>query len=149
MTEAFEAMCRLLQGRDHSERELRTKLSGRFSPSDIDAALNQTRQRGLLVPPEKLSENFARICHRRYKGHLYIQNKLKQKGLPLLDKDTELEQQKAQHLLQKWQSALSLDKTSVNKKGLDKVRLSRRLMTRGFEYDTIKQVLRENTHTVR
>ena len=128
MGKTFEALCRLLQGRDHSERELRTKLFRRFSPCDIDKALNEARQRGLLLEPQKLSENFARIWHRRHKGHAYIQNQLKQKGLPLVDKDADLELQKARHIAQKLHEA-------------DKARLSRRLMTRGFEYDTIKQVV--------
>ena len=129
--EAFNALCHLLQGRDHSERELRTKLAVRFQPSDIEAALKQARTRGLLLPPVELSQNLARSLHRRNKGFIYIQNKLRQKGLPPVEPEPELELQKARRVLEK------LKKLHPH----NPAKLSRQLMTRGFEYDTIKQVL--------
>ena len=153
VNKAFESLCRLLQGRDHSECELRRKLAARFSADEIDSALQEACQRGLLLAPATLSENFARSWHRRNKGFVYIQQQLRQKGLPAIERNEELEVQKARIVLQKLQGSTADGAVGVGVafgggtpsssrgRAADKARLSRQLIARGFDFDTVKQVL--------
>lgn len=128
--------------RDHSEKELRTKLK-RYAEADIiDQAIQWAIEQKWLAAPEVLKEKFADQLHRRGKGIRSINQKLKAKGLPSTKSDFETEIVKARKLVfAKW------DASDFN--GLDfkqaqklKAKIMRFLITRGFETDVVGQILK-------
>ena len=58
--EAYDKAVSLLAMREHTEKEIREKLSARsFSPEDIDSAIGRLRREGLLSE-ERFAEVFIR-----------------------------------------------------------------------------------------
>ncbi len=123
--------------RDHSEKELRSKLARDYSQEDIDAAISYVISHGWLKPPEELAEKVAGQLDRKLKSHLYISQYLRQKGLPDVPKDAENEKEKAGTLL--------MGKFSPEELGdfESKQRAGRWLASRGFDSSTIRRVLYE------
>ena len=121
-----------LARRDHSEKELRKKLLKTFEPDKVDEALDYVKDRGWLLPPDELSEKATESLHRKKKGHLYIQNFLREKGLPLQPKDLDRELEKARELIQEKAS----DPGDVK-------RVSALLKNRGFDTETIARIIHE------
>jgi regulatory protein len=118
--------------RDHSEKELRQKLSLRFSSEEIDKAIEFAKQKKWLASTDDellvFSLKVAEALHRKKKGINYINNYLKKKGLPPIKKDSERELEKARSLL-----------------GLKKLQLQkaqRFLSSRGFDFETIHKSLK-------
>ncbi|MEZ4872900.1 MAG: regulatory protein RecX [Bdellovibrionales bacterium] len=123
-----------LARRDHSVKELKTKLSRRFTRSAIDQALEIAEERSWLKTPEELSARVAETLHLRGKGFRYIQNYLREKGLPPIDRDDDREKQKAESaLIAKYGDfeALSYD---------EKQKAYRFLASRGYDLEIIKSV---------
>lgn len=84
---AFDAALRLLARREHSLRELRTKLSSRgYEASEIGRTLDQLAGRD-LVSDERFAEAFLRSRLERGQGPLKIRAQLKERGVgaPLID----------------------------------------------------------------
>ena len=50
----------ILARRDHSEKELREKLSRFFPPDLIETVVSEARERRWLAPPEELARSAAR-----------------------------------------------------------------------------------------
>ena len=121
-----------LARRDHSEKELIEKLSTHFPMEEIEPALEEIKQRGWLLPPEELAEKATQSLHRKNKGYLYIQNFLRQRGLPGTPKDPELEYEKALGLI-----------ASKSKDPNDPKRAVSLLKNRGFDTETISRVVHE------
>ncbi len=72
---------RLLARREHSVRELRTKLASRgFEPDVIDRTLNELVERDLLSD-ERFAAAFVRSRLERGQGPLKIRSQLKQRGV--------------------------------------------------------------------
>lgn len=131
---ARNKMMDLLAQRDHSEKEIRTKLKQReFSPEEIDAAIEYGKTNKWLPDSaeglQALAEKAANALHRKGKGIIYINHFLKQKGLPPVKSDFSQELEKA----------LSLIK---NKKG-EKAKIGRFLLSRGFEQSVVRKVVYE------
>lgn len=124
----------LLARRDHSERELRQKLSKHFSTELIDQAIEHFKERGWLPNTQEqtleLSQKVAGSLHRKKKGLLYINQYLQQKGLPPIAMDESLELEKA--------NALVKNKLA---KAQDRDKLGRFLKSRGFDNSTIRKVI--------
>lgn len=121
-----------LARRDHSEKELREKLARDYDDDEIETTIQEVKERGWLLPPEELSEKVTNELHRKRKGHLYILNFLRQKGLPEVPKNPEIEMEKALQILE-----------SKMKDPGDTQRTVSLLKNRGFDTETITRVLHE------
>lgn len=122
--------------RDHSKSELKNKLSRcGYEAEEIENALNYVEERGWLLPPEELAAKVALQLHRKKKSHFYILQYLKQKQLPAVDKDPDLELEKATDLV------TSRFPTLSNVSYEDKKQIARLLKNRGFDGETISRVL--------
>lgn len=126
--------------RDHSQAELRTKLSRYdFLPEDIEAAMDYVATSGWLLAPEVLAEKVADQLHRKKKSHYYILKFLQQKKLPPVPRDGSRELEKAMAVLPGRFSRLS--KVSPE----DKKKIAQFLKNRGFDLDTILRVIHETS----
>ena len=125
----------ILARRDHSEAEIKKKLSEQYSPEEIAGAITQARESGWLAEPEVLSERAARALGRKRKSHRYINQFLKAKGLPPVGRDVEGEVAKGVTLVRaRLRRELPFDREGLLK--------ARRLLTnRGFDGETIRRVL--------
>ena len=78
---ALDAALRLLALREHSRRELRTKLSSRgYDAGEIGRTLDQLAGRG-LISDERFAEAFLRSRLERGQGPLKIRAQLKERGV--------------------------------------------------------------------
>lgn len=135
-TSAKVKLMDFLARRDHSERELIKKLLRHFSVEEIEEAILWARQHGWLAPADKISKKVADTLHRKHKGIFFINSYLREKGLPSVPKDSQVELEKARHLVK--------NKTRLLKPGTDgKQKLSRFLASRGFDGETIRKALHE------
>lgn len=128
--------------RDHTEKELRQKLSIRFEKKLIDEALLWAHQQNWLASPEKLTEQMSEQLHRRKKGIRRINQKLQALGLNQISSDTNIELKKAQELIRaKWTAEDFIGLGYADAQKL-KAKMMRFLMTRGFESHVISQILK-------
>jgi regulatory protein len=147
---AQDKMMDLLARRNHSELELRRKLSEIFPATEVDAAIKFALENNWMLPPDELSERLALELGRKRKGHRFIQKSLKEKGLPQTTVDRDEEYRKAleivtsklgnRHLYEE-EDGVKLDyeaKKKVNQK------IYRLLVNRGFEDETIRRILNEH-----
>lgn len=84
---ALDVALRLLARREHSQRELRTKLSSRgYEAGEIARTLDRLAGRG-LVSDERFAEVFLRSRLERGQGPLKIRAQLRERGVdaPLID----------------------------------------------------------------
>jgi regulatory protein len=141
----------LIAKRDHSEKELKQKLSrvkkwdnekARFSKErlytdeEIKTVIEWARDNRWIQEGTYLSERWAESLNRKKKGIKYINAYLSQKGLPAIKKDEEIEVDKAVYLL----------KRKIGSKELDpamKAKLTRFLMSRGFDSETIRKAFKQ------
>ena len=79
--------------RDHSETELKQKLSRHYEPKLVQVALLHAKDEGWLQDENELAKRAYNSLNRRNKGHLYIETFLIKKGLPIVDIDFELEKE--------------------------------------------------------
>lgn len=128
--------------RDHSEKELRQKLRDKFSEEDdsqdiIDEAIEFAKDNRWLGDPVDLAHRLAEMLHRRNKGIYYINKYLKEKGLPAVDVDRQIELEKA--------LAIVKNKFEENHKFSreDKAKVGRLLASRGFDSETVRKVIYE------
>ncbi len=91
-----------LARRDHSEKELVTKLSQRgYHFEEIQKGLDYVRNRGWLFPADELALKYTESLHQKGKSFQYIRKQLLQKGLPVPSYDLEREVEKVHEHLQK------------------------------------------------
>lgn len=128
----------MIARRDHSEKEIRTKLADKeHTPAEIEDALDYARDNRWLAEPEVISERMANFLHRRNKGVIAINHKLREKGLPSVASDPEQELEKALYLAQtKWSKEEPPDRSMRDKIG-------RFLLSRGFEPSIVRKVIYE------
>lgn len=132
----------MMARRDHSEKEVRQKLRDKFSDEDnldelIQEAVDYAKDNRWLGDPQELAYRLADMLHRRYKGIYYINNYLRDKGLPSVEKDTSYELEKAMEIVQsKWGE---LEKPSRE----EKARIGRFLAARGYDSETVRKVIYE------
>ena len=124
-----------LAQRDHAPSELRKKMRGRYSEESLEQALQIALEKGWLKSPEVLAEKVAETLHRKNKGHLYIQNYLKNLELPATYINEEVEEEKCLNLLNNrfanWQELAYEEKQKP----------TRFLQSRGFTLSIIKKIL--------
>jgi len=126
-----------LASRDHSEKELREKLSRKFEKAEVDEAIEAARASNLLLEPHELAKRVAGQLARKKKSHTYIQRFLNKKGLPPVARETENEIEKARELV------LTKFKKAGPFSYEEKPKVHRYLAYRGFDQDTIRRVIHE------
>lgn len=142
---ARNKMMDLLARRDHSEKELRQKLKGKFTSEEIDLAVEYGKQ-GRWIPDtvetrSVLAEKMAGALHRKGKGIRYINGYLAEKGLPPVAADPMEELEKARALVD---NKFSDVETSDRKKAAkQKAKIGNFLMSRGFDMEVVRKVIYE------
>ncbi|HWU42761.1 MAG TPA: regulatory protein RecX [Bdellovibrio sp.] len=132
----------LMARRDHSEKELRKKLRDKFSDADdseeaIEEAITFAKDNKWLGDPVDLAHRLADMLHRRNKGIHYINNYLREKGLPSVESDRALELEKALAIVKnKYDEDYDFTRE-------EKARVGRLLASRGFDSETVRKVLYE------
>ncbi|WP_374031932.1 regulatory protein RecX [Bdellovibrio bacteriovorus] len=132
----------MIARRDHSEKELRTKLREKFSDEEdvgdiIDEAIEFAKDNRWLGDPVDLAHRLADMLHRRNKGIYYINNYLKEKGLPAVETDRALELEKALAIVKnKYDEDHNFSRE-------EKARVGRLLASRGFDSETVRKVIYE------
>lgn len=132
----------LIARRDHSEKEIRTKLREKFSDEEdmgeiIDEAVEFAKDNNWLGDPSVLAHRLADMLHRRNKGIYYINNYLKEKGLPSVETDRALELEKALTIVKnKYDEDHKFSRE-------EKARVGRLLASRGFDSETVRKVIYE------
>lgn len=142
LSEAKKKIMDFVARRDHSEKELRTKLGLRCETSVVDQAIEWAKEQNWLAKPEILSEKFAQQLSRRGKGIRKINQKLKELGLSSVKAEPENELEKARRLvLNKW-SAEDFRGLNYQDSQKLKAKIMRYLITRGFESDIVSNILK-------
>ncbi len=129
---AKEKLIDYLSRRDHSELELRQKMSRFFDLSIIEQVIDWVKERKLLPSNDELSKQIIRRLEKKNKSFQYIVKYLKERGLPSGHFDQEKEIQKAMTLL-----------LTQGKSKLEREKKIRFLVYRGFDRETIRRVIYE------
>ena len=132
---ALDRMQNILARRPHSESELRRKLSRYHSVEEVQDAIVRAKDYGWLANEDELSVRVCEELHRKRKGFFFIQKFLKEKGLPEVQMDSEVELEKARALIE----------TLRRRGATDRQTLGRKLQARGFQIDIIREVLNEKS----
>ncbi|MBY0316216.1 MAG: recombination regulator RecX [Bdellovibrionales bacterium] len=134
---AYNKVMDYLALRDHSEHELIQKLKrAKYTPEEIATAMEKVVGSSWMPKPEVMAQKVANSLHRKRKSYLYIMQYLKQKKLPMVPRDADIEEEKARSLAEGRFSDLS------NLSQLDKKKVARFLQSRGFDFETINRVTR-------
>lgn len=141
----------LLARRNYSELELQRKLAANYPDDEIQNAINFARESNWILPAAQMSESVATSLMRKKKGHRYINQYLKTKGLPPIKKDSTTEIQNGIHLVKmKLAKLLFKSEDSVTSEQFDKInqwqiefkaKAQRLLANRGYDNETIRQVI--------
>lgn len=130
----------VLARRDHSELEIRRKMTDRFEADVIDLIVGELKDRGWLPnsleQEQNLATRFASTLHRRNKSQWWINQKLKSIGLPSVDLQEDLELEKALQL-----AARKLRGNQVTRETVPVV--ARTLKSRGYSSNIIQKVITE------
>ncbi len=132
----------LIARRDHSEKELRKKLHLKFGHEEdglsaIEEAITFAKDNNWLGDPLKLAYRLGEMLHRRNKGIYFINNYLKEKGLPAIEIDRALELEKALAIVKnRYDENFKFSRE-------EKARVGRALTSRGFDPETVRKVLYE------
>ncbi len=139
---AYNKALRLLARRDHSKKELLTKLKRFFDAEICQKTLEKLEEKKWLKPEQELAEFWTKSLNQRNKGQLYIQKFLQGKGLPNLAADDEIELEKCRQILQ---TKFRRNFESSGKLSFEERAKAMRLLTnRGFTREVIGRVLNEN-----
>lgn len=139
--EAKRKLMDFVARRDHTEKELRTKLATRTSSEIVEQTITWAREQNWLASPEKLKNQFAEQLSRRGKGIRKINQKLKDLGLEGVKSDKENEYEKAKKLvLAKWDADDFKGLAFKDSQKL-KAKIMRYLITRGYESDIVSKIL--------
>jgi regulatory protein len=131
---------RLLARRDHSERELKSKLKqrGRFSDEDFGRVLEWLKDLGYMGDEQDLAGRWIKQWRSEGRGRMWITGKLRTKGLKAPDlRDDEDEETAARTFIDKKLRGKSLSSLSFD----EKAKLSRSLISRGFSTSIVATVI--------
>ena len=143
LSEAKKKLMDLLAIREHSDLELREKLTPFCNPETVAHAVSWANQQSWRTSPEKLKNQLADKLSRQGKGIKNINQKLNIMGLEPVKSEFEVEYKKAKKLvLSKWASADFNDKGHHEAHEL-KTKIMRYLVARGFELSVINSILKE------
>lgn len=126
-----------LARRDHSPKEIQDKLEKKkiFASDEILLALQKAKDAGWFLPEDELAQKVHNYLVRKGKSYRYIQQYLKNKGLPSTDFDRLEEVQTiTRQLEKKFQSFKNLEYD-------DKQKALRSLTQKGFDLGCCFEVL--------
>ncbi len=132
---ALDKVSYYLSVRDHTLKELNTKLCRKFSPEVVGQVLEKAIDLNWITSPKEMAAKVKDTLDMKRKGFLYISQYLRQKGLPAVDKNEEIEIEKACDIINqhfKQPEGLSYD---------EKHKALRLLKNRGFDLETINKVI--------
>ncbi len=140
---ARNAMMDILARRNHTEKEMRDKLNGKFSSEEIDLAIEFGKTKGWFAASaadlQSRSEEMAARLKSKGKGQLYINQVLEEKGLAPVKMDSEQELEKARELVEnKFSDVENMDSK-------EKAKVGRFLVSRGFDIEIIRKVIKDET----
>lgn len=135
---AYNKMMDYLARRGFSEFELRQKLLQDYAEGDVDDAIERAKESGWITPPDEMAERVALELGRKRKGHRFINQFLKQKGLPPVAENPDEEFAKARELLE---ARLKHDFSEGPLPRELYEKAQRILFNRGFNGETIRRVL--------
>jgi regulatory protein len=140
---AKEKIMDFLARRNHSELELRQKLSRfDYDESEIDDAIEEARTRKWLADPSITASEIAADLGRKQKSAEFINEYLKAKGLPPVRKNLDEEIAKGRALIVS--KMPRLQQHTEGPLGRDEVIKIRRLLSnRGYDSETTRLVLSE------
>jgi regulatory protein len=141
-SEARKLLMDLVAQRDHSEKELRRKLSLRCDPELTDSTLAWAKEQNWLAAPEKLQSDLAESLGRKGKGIHKINQKLKELGLPSVKSNPEDELAKARKLARAKWTAEEFEGLPFLEKQKLQAKIMRFLTARGFDSSVVTQVLK-------
>lgn len=142
--EAKRKLMDLVAGRDHTEKELRTKLAKYTDEETAEETIQWAQKQNWLASSEKLKQDWAEKLSRKGKGVKQINQKLEVLGLETIKASAEDELEKARRLaLAKW-SAEDFKNTDQTEAQKLKVKIMRYLAARGFEASIINQILKND-----
>ena len=140
--QAKKLLMDLVAQRDHSEKELRTKLSVRCEPEVVEATMAWALEQNWLTKPDALQADLAGQLSRKGKGIKQINEKLERLGLETVKAEPEQELAKARKLaLAKWSNE-DFEGISLSEKQKLQAKIMRFLVARGFESSVINQILK-------
>jgi len=131
----------LLARRNHSEKELREKLSSFYDQDLIDQVLSEAQKKNWLLSPKELADQAAKNWARANKSAKYIEEQLERRGLPTVGSLEEDEINKIRTLLAKKFKLSEDDIIDLDEKV--RVKVYRFLMYRGFSEEIIRKVIHE------
>ncbi len=126
----------LLSRKNYSRKELREKLSKRYSAAMVSDVLVWAQDNRWMMDETEIATRTIELLNQKNKGKRYILNYLTKRGLPFVDLDGDNELSKAQALLQaKWPEVAETWKelSDYQEKQKLKAKLLRYLVSRGFE----------------
>jgi regulatory protein len=136
-----ERALRLLARRDHSRVELRLKLRQRakFTQETFEAVVDSLKNLGYLADERELAQRWIRQWRNEGRGRQWISGKLKSKGLPSIPlRDDASEFESAKIYLKKKLG----DQTLKQLDHLERTRIARRMISRGFSIPLVSSLLR-------
>ena len=137
LKKALRSVSNILSKRSHSLKELKQKLSLKYSDPIVTKVLEVAQENKWLESEDVLFKQTVAALHQKNKSWAYIKNYLEKKGLPLPEYDREKELEKSLALLSK--KSLSAGSKSFE----DREKGRRFLLYRGFEADIILEILGE------
>lgn len=151
---ASNKMVEYLAQRDHTEKELRTKLSKFYSAAEIDEAIQIAKSKKWIPETaeelKQFAEKIANILRRKGKGIRYINNYLKKVGLPNVAVDSDQESEKADELLtlkfQKNFRQTPWNQLAYDKKMQLKGKMLRFLLSKGYNMELAQNAVNRCIH---
>jgi len=157
----------ILARRPHSKLEIEQKLAAFYEPQEIAAAIQFAEDNHWMMAPDEMAHRLSLELGRRKKGHRYIAQYLKKKGLPAVETDRELEIEKALELIASKAERFARSSERATDRATDRAtasssaknayeakravytarqknlqKLQAALASRGFDGDTISRALR-------
>ncbi len=137
---------RLLTKRDHSAKEMKTKLKRyyEFSDEDFTSALAYVKELGYLPDEAKMAQSLINKWRREGRGKNYVSMKLKTRGIEIgtLDsvvlKDDENEIASARYFLEKKLRGQDLKELDFK----EKQKLMRQMTSRGFSVSVVRDLIK-------
>jgi regulatory protein len=144
-TSARNKVMDYLARRNHSELELRTKLSRDYPQPEIDSAIAFAIESKWLLPPAELSDLVSISLSRKCKGHRFINQYLKLKGLPSVKRELEIEIEKGTQLVRS-KLGTKLDVSTGRRLEFTvQKKVFRLLANRGFDDESIREIIKSLT----
>lgn len=144
LTQAKRKIMDLIARRDHTEKELRKKLSLRCESDTVEQAIEWAKEQNWLAKPEHIQERVVQMLHNKGKGHRLINHKLRELGLKTIATDADLELQKAKKLVKAKWSREDFKNLDYKEKQKLTAKIVRFLVSRGFDSSVISKVLKKD-----